>query len=138
MDGHSFVSVLLYALIGLDTFVSKPMMYALSLPSSSSSSSFSSLTSSQPDSLSPPTSIVDDQQPHNEKSTNNNNKSRSTNNGVGNSANSNSILSTKLKQACKLSEMRCPNGICIPLSRYCNGIPDCSDKSDEPSECSGK
>lgn len=38
----------------------------------------------------------------------------------------------------KVSEWKCSNGTCIPLSRYCNGIPDCSDKSDEPSACSGE
>lgn len=132
MDAHSFVSALLYALIGFDTFVSKPMLlYALSLPSSS-------LPSSLPDSLSPATSIVDDHQQHAEKSTNNGNKSRPSNNSVGSSANSNSIPVSKTKQTCKLSELRCPNGICIPLSKYCNGVPDCMDKSDEPADCNGE
>lgn len=140
MDGHSFISALLYALIGLDTFVPKPLtLYALSLPPSSS------LTSSQPDSLSPVTSLIDDQQKqqqqqpqHSEKTTTHSSKSRINNNNVGSSTNSNSIV-TKSKQTCKLSEFMCPNGICIPLSRYCNGIPDClPDKSDEPADCSGK
>lgn len=126
MDAHSFVSALLYALIGFDTFVSKPMLlYALSLPSSS-----------LPDSLSPATSIVDDHQQHTEKSNNNGSKNRPTNNSVGSSANN--IPVSKTKQTCKLSELRCPNGICIPLSKYCNGVPDCMDKSDEPTECNGE
>lgn len=132
MDGHRFISALLYALIGFDTFVSKPMtLYALSLPSSSS------LTSSQPDSISPPIlSIVDDKQ-SNERIPINGSKSRSNSNNVGSSTNSNSIV-TKTKQTCKLSEMKCPNGICIPLSKFCNGVPDCSDKSDEPADCNGE
>lgn len=130
MNGHKFVSALLYALIGFDAFVSKPMLvYALSLPSPS-------LSSSLLDSLSPVTSNADDQQ-HSEKAANNGNKSKLSNN-VGNNANNNNIPTLKPKQLCKTSEWKCPNGTCIPLSKYCNGVPDCTDKSDEPNECSGK
>lgn len=135
MDGHCFVSALFYALIGLDAFMSKPMlMYALSL-----SSSTTSLTSSLLDPLSPVTSILDEQQQqHTEKSTNNGNKNKSNNNIIGRNANSNSIPTSKPKSMCKLSEWKCSNGSCIPLSKFCNGIADCNDKSDEPNECSGK
>lgn len=150
MDGHCFVSALLCALIGFDTFVSKPMLvHSLSLPSSSLL-----------DPLSPASPLVENhqqkqleqspspspqlhQQPkqkqqHSEKSSSSTSKSRANNNSVGNNANSNSIPMTKSKQICKISEWKCPNGTCIPLSKYCNGIPDCNDKSDEPSGCNGK
>lgn len=145
MDGHSFVSALLCALcalIGFDTFVPKPIfVHSLSLPSSS-------LSSSLLDSLSPVSSTVEKQQQkqpspvlhqqQQQKSSSSTSKSRANNNSVGNNANSNSIPMSKSKQICKISEWKCPNGTCIPLSKYCNGIPDCSDKSDEPSGCSGK
>lgn len=131
MDGHWFISALLYALIGLETLISKAMFpYALSLPSSS-------LSSSLLEPQSPATSIVYNQHQL-EKTTNSGNNSRSHNNyNIGSNANSNSTT-LKLKPMCKISEWKCPNGTCIPLSKYCNGIPDCMDKSDEPNECSGK
>lgn len=161
MDGHSFVSALLCALIGANTYVSKPMfVHSISLPSSA-------LSSSLLDSLSPASSVVENQhqkqqqppvppappqsslsssssshqqqkQQHTEKSSSTSNKNRANNNGGGNNANSNSIPMLKSKQICKISEWKCPNGTCIPLSRYCNGIPDCNDKSDEPIGCNGK
>lgn len=39
---------------------------------------------------------------------------------------------------CKITEIKCLNGSCIQLSKYCNGNYDCHDKSDEPKSCSGK
>lgn len=129
MHAHCFISALFYALIGFETFISKPMV--LSLPSSS-------LSSSLVDPLSPITSIADNQRPT-EKTTNNGNKNRSSNNNnnIGNNENSNSPMS-KTKSMCRISEWKCPDGTCIPLSKYCNGIPDCMDKSDELTGCSGK
>lgn len=131
MDTHSFVSALLYALIGFETFISRPMhayVHALSLQSSSSLL----------DTLSPATSIVEEHQ-HNKKISNNSNKNRSNNSNVGSDASSNNILASNANQICKISEWKCPNGTCIPLSKYCNGVLDCMpDQSDEPSECSGK
>lgn len=126
MDGHWFISALFYALIGFDTFISRPMfLYALSLPSSLL------------EPLSPATSIVFNQHQL-EKTTNSGNKSRSNNNNNISSNANNNTTTLKLKPICKISEWKCPNGTCIPLSKYCNGIPDCMDKSDEPNECSGK
>ncbi|KAL0271271.1 UNVERIFIED_CONTAM: hypothetical protein PYX00_008412 [Menopon gallinae] len=37
---------------------------------------------------------------------------------------------------CKVNEFSCRNGKCIRVDRYCDGINDCGDKSDEPSTCS--
>lgn len=130
MDGHRFVSALFYALIGFDTLISKStILYALSLPSSSSLSS-----SLMKHGIPQVTSVLDEQQQNeNEKSTNNGNKSEATNN-IGR----NSVTLSKMETMCKISEWKCPNGTCIPLSSYCNGIPDCVDKSDEPNECSGE
>lgn len=141
MDGHCFLTALLCALICFDTFISKPMISnALSLPQSSSSSSSAAAEASESSSLKhdPSTSIGVDFKEHSEKSTSKGNNIRTNNNSAGNIANLNSIPVTKSKHMCKWSELMCPNGICIPLSKYCNGIPDCSDKSDEPSDCSGE
>lgn len=41
-------------------------------------------------------------------------------------------------QDCKASEYQCLNRECIALDRYCDGLDDCSDKSDEPKFCSRK
>ncbi|KAL1128871.1 hypothetical protein AAG570_013405 [Ranatra chinensis] len=37
--------------------------------------------------------------------------------------------------ACKISELSCRNGKCLPLDLYCNGNNDCGDNSDEPKYC---
>lgn len=42
------------------------------------------------------------------------------------------------QQTCKLSEFRCSNDTCISLSKFCDGLADCSDRSDEPNQCSGE
>ena len=39
---------------------------------------------------------------------------------------------------CRVSEFRCKTEKCIPINKFCNGIDDCSDKSDEPPYCSRK
>ncbi|KAK4874297.1 hypothetical protein RN001_013657, partial [Aquatica leii] len=36
---------------------------------------------------------------------------------------------------CRRSEFSCLDHQCIGLDRYCNGIEDCQDRSDEPSNC---
>ncbi|XP_017773726.1 PREDICTED: low-density lipoprotein receptor-related protein 12-like, partial [Nicrophorus vespilloides] len=36
---------------------------------------------------------------------------------------------------CKLSEFRCENRKCVPLTRFCNNANDCGDSSDEPRYC---
>lgn len=129
MDGHSFLPALLYALFGINTFISWPMqVYTFSLQSSS-------LSSTLLDSLIPATPIVDE--PHNKQMTINADKD--SNNDVGSDESSKSIPISNAKQRCTISEWQCPNGTCISLSKYCNGVPDClPDKSDEPNECSGK
>ncbi|XP_064090100.1 uncharacterized protein LOC135204060 [Macrobrachium nipponense] len=38
--------------------------------------------------------------------------------------------------ACTMAEFPCRNKQCISLDRYCDGTPDCEDRSDEPSGCS--
>jgi hypothetical protein len=40
--------------------------------------------------------------------------------------------------ACRISEFPCRNGRCIRLDRYCDGVDDCGDTSDEPRYCTGK
>lgn len=45
---------------------------------------------------------------------------------------------TPSTQDCKASEYQCVNGECIALDRYCDGLDDCTDKSDEPRYCSRK
>ncbi|GLV33887.1 uncharacterized protein CBL_11229 [Carabus blaptoides fortunei] len=37
---------------------------------------------------------------------------------------------------CRPSEFRCLNGACVALDRFCDGLDDCGDKSDEPRFCS--
>lgn len=39
---------------------------------------------------------------------------------------------------CRLSEYTCGNYECVPADAYCDGIPDCADRTDEPRECSRK
>ncbi|KAF4531311.1 hypothetical protein B566_EDAN018310 [Ephemera danica] len=36
---------------------------------------------------------------------------------------------------CGPTELRCKNGHCVPKSRYCNGMDDCGDGTDEPKDC---
>uniref|UniRef100_A0A8D8YX57 CUB domain-containing protein n=1 Tax=Cacopsylla melanoneura TaxID=428564 RepID=A0A8D8YX57_9HEMI len=36
---------------------------------------------------------------------------------------------------CKASEYGCDNGLCVPMTKYCNSVDDCGDKSDEPRYC---
>ncbi|XP_047476850.1 uncharacterized protein LOC125030697, partial [Penaeus chinensis] len=33
---------------------------------------------------------------------------------------------------CRISEFTCSNYECVPTDAYCDGVPDCSDRSDEP------
>ncbi|KAL3272499.1 hypothetical protein HHI36_013976, partial [Cryptolaemus montrouzieri] len=40
--------------------------------------------------------------------------------------------------ACRISEFPCRNGRCISLNKYCDGIDDCEDISDEPKFCTGE
>ncbi|XP_037779353.1 uncharacterized protein LOC119575888 [Penaeus monodon] len=37
---------------------------------------------------------------------------------------------------CRISEFTCSNYECVPTDAYCDGVPDCSDRSDEPRDCS--
>lgn len=39
---------------------------------------------------------------------------------------------------CKISEWMCSNGTCISASKFCDGHPDCMDRTDEPNHCTGK
>ncbi|ODM93195.1 Low-density lipoprotein receptor-related protein 4 [Orchesella cincta] len=39
---------------------------------------------------------------------------------------------------CALSEYYCDNTRCISLDKFCNGVNDCGDGSDEPRFCSRK
>lgn len=38
---------------------------------------------------------------------------------------------------CPDNQFTCTNGQCIMSSRFCDGLADCSDKSDEPQGCDG-
>lgn len=41
-------------------------------------------------------------------------------------------------QACKISEFQCKgNEICLPMDKFCDGIDDCGNLSDEPKHCTG-
>lgn len=49
------------------------------------------------------------------------------------------ISSTIINPPCKKYEFECnTKDRCINLDRYCNGIPDCQDQSDEPNDCTRK
>ncbi|CAL4084423.1 unnamed protein product, partial [Meganyctiphanes norvegica] len=37
---------------------------------------------------------------------------------------------------CRLSEFTCGNYACIPADAFCDGTPDCDDRTDEPKDCS--
>lgn len=39
---------------------------------------------------------------------------------------------------CAMSEYTCTNGKCIQLNKYCDGVNDCGDSSDEPRFCTSK
>lgn len=44
-----------------------------------------------------------------------------------------------LIRSCKISEFSCKgSGLCLPLDKYCDGIDQCGDLSDEPKFCTGK
>lgn len=40
--------------------------------------------------------------------------------------------------ACKKNEFQCLSGRCIGTHKFCNGVPDCDDASDEKPNCSRK
>ncbi|CAG7689251.1 unnamed protein product [Allacma fusca] len=40
-----------------------------------------------------------------------------------------------LATTCKISEFKCESGDCVDLDRYCNGVTECPDSSDEPRHC---
>jgi hypothetical protein len=48
------------------------------------------------------------------------------------------LLMAMAVPACRISEFPCRNNRCIRLDRYCDGVDDCGDKSDEPLYCTGK
>jgi len=48
------------------------------------------------------------------------------------------LLMAMAVPACRISEFPCRNSRCIRLDRYCDGVDDCGDKSDEPRYCTGK
>lgn len=144
MATNTFISTLLCLVIGLDTLVTEPTFStAFSVPSSSP------LDSLPIDTLSTETDQL--QQIENPNNNNNNkNKQNNSNNSNGNNIHVNGNKSTSgitideqnavdiTKEMCKLSEFKCSDGSCIPLMKFCDGLFDCLDKSDELSGCSGK
>lgn len=57
---------------------------------------------------------------------------------ISGSGSNSSDMWVRLKHACKISEWQCTNGLCISLSKFCDGSADCTDKSDEPYRCNGR
>ncbi|XP_025837357.1 uncharacterized protein LOC108732223 [Agrilus planipennis] len=48
----------------------------------------------------------------------------------------NAATATATPRSCRVSEFACASGQqCVPLNRFCNGINDCNDSSDEPRYC---
>ena len=45
-------------------------------------------------------------------------------------------LDCDVGNACPMSQFRCSNGTCIPISWACDGLDDCGDQSDENEDCS--
>lgn len=39
-------------------------------------------------------------------------------------------------EKCRVSDIKCANGKCVPKIKFCNHINDCGDFTDEPNECS--
>lgn len=48
------------------------------------------------------------------------------------------VISADGAPACRISEFPCRNNHCVRLDRYCDGVDDCGDMSDEPRYCTGK
>lgn len=48
------------------------------------------------------------------------------------------LVSAATLRACRISEIACRNGRCVQLDRYCDGVDDCGDNTDEPRFCTGK
>ncbi|XP_055708213.1 uncharacterized protein LOC129804698 [Phlebotomus papatasi] len=47
------------------------------------------------------------------------------------------LIRIQVGHGCRVSEFACrgPNGLCLPLDKYCDGKDDCGDGSDEPKFC---
>lgn len=48
------------------------------------------------------------------------------------------LLTVEKVDACQISEYYCDNRKCVSLDKFCNGVDDCGDSSDEPRHCSRK
>ncbi|XP_073982377.1 uncharacterized protein isoform X2 [Rhodnius prolixus] len=44
-------------------------------------------------------------------------------------------VTTPAPKVCPISHLRCNNGRCVPHNKYCDGINNCGDGSDEPKKC---
>lgn len=42
------------------------------------------------------------------------------------------------RSVCRISEFSCSRGKCVPGDKYCDGVDDCGDGSDEPRFCTRK